>query len=196
MNARWLAGKIGAALLTLAFVLVFNFFLFRGIGDPTTQLARLPQSTPEEIEQLRADYGLDKPLLGQFADYVGDTLTLDLGISQRTREPVWDEIKDAIPWTLLLVGTGTLFATVLGAWMGVVAATRRGKKTDERLPRLQPVHLRGARVLDRDHPHPRLRGGDPDLPRGPADDPGGGVLELVRGGARTSPITSSCRRPR
>ena len=36
MNARWLAGKIGASLLTLVFVLVFNFFLFRGIGDPTT----------------------------------------------------------------------------------------------------------------------------------------------------------------
>jgi peptide/nickel transport system permease protein len=130
VNARWLAGKIAAALLTLAFVLVFNFFLFRGLGDPTTQLARLPQSNPEEIEQLRRNYGLDKPLLGQFADYVGDTLTLDLGISQRTREPVWDEIKQAIPWTLLLVGTGTLLATLLGAWMGVVAATKRGKKTD------------------------------------------------------------------
>ena len=131
MNARWLVGKLAAALLTLAFVLVFNFFLFRGLGDPTTQLARLPQSTPEEIEKLKADYGLDKPVLGQFADYVGDTLTLDLGISQTTREPVWDEIKAAIPWTLLLVGTGTLFATVLGAWMGVAAATRRGKKTDD-----------------------------------------------------------------
>ena len=131
MNARWLAGKVGAALLTLAFVLVFNFFLFRGLGDPTTQLARLPQSSPEEIEQLKRDYGLDKPVLGQFADYVGDTLTFDLGISQTTREPVWDQIKKAIPWTLLLVGVGTLFATVLGAWMGVVAATKRGKKTDE-----------------------------------------------------------------
>ena len=131
MNARWLAGKVGAALLTLAFVLVFNFFLFRGIGDPTTQLVRLPQSTPAEIEELRAEYGLDKPLPAQFIDYVGDTLTGELGISQRTREPVWDEIKAAIPWTLLLVGTGTLIATLLGAWMGVVAATRRGKKTDD-----------------------------------------------------------------
>jgi peptide/nickel transport system permease protein len=133
MNARWLAGKIGAALVTLAFVLVFNFFLFRGIGDPTTQLARLPQSNPEEIEQLRERYGLDKPLVGQFADYVGDTLTLDLGISQGTREPVWDEIKKAIPWTLLLVGTGTLIATLLGAWMGVAAAMKRGKRTDSGL---------------------------------------------------------------
>jgi peptide/nickel transport system permease protein len=130
VNARWLAGKVGAALLTLAFVLVFNFFLFRGLGDPTTQLARLPQSSPEEVEQLRERYGLDKPVVGQFADYVGDTLTFDLGISATTREPVWDEIKDAIPWTLLLVGTGTLLATILGAWMGVAAATKRGTKRD------------------------------------------------------------------
>ena len=133
MSARWLVGKAGAALLTLAFVVVFNFFLFRVMGDPTTQLARLPQSTPEEIEKLRADYGLDKPLLGQFADYVGDTLRLDLGTSQRTREPVRDEILNALPWTLLLVGTGTLLATLIGAWLGVVAATRRGKKTDDGL---------------------------------------------------------------
>jgi peptide/nickel transport system permease protein len=133
MSGRWLAAKVGAALLTLAFVIVFNFFLFRLVGDPTTQLARLPGSTPAEIEQLRADYGLDKPLVGQFADYVGDTLTLDLGVSQRSREPVWEEIKDAIPWTLLLVGVGTLAATLLGSWMGVIAATKRGKKTDDGL---------------------------------------------------------------
>jgi peptide/nickel transport system permease protein len=133
MSSRWLAGKVAAALLTLAFVIVFNFFLFRVMGDPTTQLARLPQSTPEEIEKLRADYGLDKPILGQFADYVGDTVRLDLGISQRSRESVWDEIKRALPWTLLLVGTGTLLATLIGTWLGVIAATRRGKKTDHRL---------------------------------------------------------------
>jgi peptide/nickel transport system permease protein len=134
VNLRWLAGKTAAALLTLAFVIVFNFFLFRVMGDPTTQLARLPQSTPEEIEKLRADYGLDKPLLtGQFVDYVGDTLQLDLGTSQRSRLPVWDEIKDALPWTLLLVGTGTLLATLIGSWLGVIAATRRGRKTDDSL---------------------------------------------------------------
>ena len=74
MSGRWLAGKVAAALLTFVFVLIFNFFLFRVMGDPTTQLARLPQATPQEIEQLRADYGLDKPVLGQFVDYVGDTL--------------------------------------------------------------------------------------------------------------------------
>ena len=133
MNTRWLIGKVGAAALTLVFVLIFNFFLFRAIGDPTEQLVRLPRSTPEEIAELRAEYGLDKPVLSQFADYVGDTFTGELGISQTTREPVWDEIKRAIPWTLLLVGVGTLIATILGAWMGVRAATKRGTRTDDSL---------------------------------------------------------------
>jgi peptide/nickel transport system permease protein len=133
MTPRWLAGKVVAAAVTLAFVIIFNFFLFRVMGDPTTQLARLPQSTPQEIEALRHDYGLDKPLVGQFTDYVGDTVRLDLGISQRSRREVWDEIKEAIPWTLLLVGMGTILATVLGSWLGVVAATRRGTKADDGL---------------------------------------------------------------
>ena len=133
MNTRWLIGKVGAAVLTLVFVLVFNFFLFRAVGDPTEQLVRLPQSTPEEIAELRAEYGLDKPLMSQFTDYLGDTFTGELGISQRTREPVWDEIKRAIPWTLLLVGVGTLIATILGAWMGVKAATKRGTRSDDSL---------------------------------------------------------------
>jgi peptide/nickel transport system permease protein len=133
MSARWLTGKLLAALLTLLFVLVFNFFLFRVMGDPTAQLARLPRATPEELVKLRAYYGLDKSLIGQFGDYVSDMGRLQLGISNKSRRPVWDEIKDALPWTLLLVGTGTLLATLIGAWLGVVAATRRGKRTDDGL---------------------------------------------------------------
>jgi peptide/nickel transport system permease protein len=134
VSLRWLAGKTAAALLTLAFVIVFNFFLFRVMGDPTNQLARVPNATQAEIDDLRRDYGLDKPLLtGQFVDYLGDTATLDLGTSQRSRRSVWTEIKEALPWTLLLVGTGTLLATLIGSWLGVVAATRRGRRTDDSL---------------------------------------------------------------
>lgn len=133
MSGRWLTRKVAAALLTLAFVLVFNFFLFRVMGDPLNQLAHLPRATPEEVAKLRAAYGLDQPLLGQFLDYAKDMLTLDMGTSHATREPVWNEIRDALPWTLLLVGTGTLIATLLGSWLGVIAATRRGRRTDDGL---------------------------------------------------------------
>ena len=132
MNARWLGGKVGAAVVTLIFVIIFNFFLFRVMGDPTNQLARLPNASPEEVEKLREDYGIDKPITTQFVDYLGDTVTLDFGISQTTRRSVWDEMLEALPWTLLLVGTGTVLATLFGAWLGVFAATRRGKKADKR----------------------------------------------------------------
>ena len=53
MRLRWLGAKALGALLTLVFVVVFNFFLFRVMGDPTAQLARLPRATPQEIQQLR-----------------------------------------------------------------------------------------------------------------------------------------------
>ena len=106
MSGRWLAGKVGAAAVTLVFVLIFNFFLFRVMGDPTTQFVRIPQASPEEIEQLKKDYGLDKPLLsGQLVDYMGDTARLDLGISQTTRREVWTEIKDALPHVKILMLT-------------------------------------------------------------------------------------------
>src|ERR1044071_1065021 len=85
------------------------------------------------MQELREAGGLNKPLLGQFVDYVGDTARLDLGISQRTRQTVWSEIWAALPWTLLLVGTGTVLATVIGTWLGIVAATRRGSRTDDGL---------------------------------------------------------------
>ena len=40
--------------MTLLFVIIFNFFLFRVMGDPTDQLARMPRATPEEISKLQA----------------------------------------------------------------------------------------------------------------------------------------------
>jgi peptide/nickel transport system permease protein len=133
VRLRWIGAKALGALITLVFVLVFNFFLFRVMGDPTAQLARLPRATPQEIVRLRAYYGLDKSLLGQFGDYARDTVKLDLGVSQRSRRKVTTELGDAIPWTLLLIGTGTLTATLLGTWLGVIAATRRGTAADDGL---------------------------------------------------------------
>ena len=174
MTARWLAGKVAAALLTFAFVLVFNFFLFRVMGDPTTQLARLPQATPKEIQTLRHDYGLDKPLTGQFADYVGDTARLDLG--HQPAQPPAGLGRDQ--------GRASVDAAARGHrdragnhHRQLDGGGRRDAARQEdrrRPPRLQPVHLRRAGVLDRDHPDPRLRRLDTDLPRRPADDARGG----------------------
>ena len=124
---------------------------------------------------------------------MGDTLTLDLGISQRSREPVWDEIGNALPWTLLLVGVGTLLATLIGSWMGVAAATRRGKRTDDGLLGFSlftyaaPEYWIGIILIL------VFAVAIADLPGGPADDAGGRVPQLVGPGRRRRGRTSSCR---
>ena len=93
MSGRWLAGKVAAALLTLVFVLVFNFFLFRVMGDPTNQLAKLPQSTPKEIKQLATTTGSTSRCSASSPTTSATPRASTSGISQRSRRPVWDEIK-------------------------------------------------------------------------------------------------------
>ncbi|MGI8514906.1 MAG: ABC transporter permease [Acidimicrobiia bacterium] len=131
MNARFAIGKVAGALVTLGFVLVFNFFLFRVVQtDPVATLFRGRNIPQERLDQLRAEFGLDKPLGGQFVDYLQQTAQLNLGLSYQSRQPVWNEIKSKIPATVALVGTSAVLSAVIGTALGVAAAWRRGTKTD------------------------------------------------------------------
>ncbi|MBA3360919.1 MAG: ABC transporter permease [Acidimicrobiia bacterium] len=131
MNARFAIGKVAGALITLGFVLVFNFFLFRVVQtDPVATLFRGRNIPQERLDQLRAEFGLDKPLGGQFVDYLQQTAQLNLGLSYQSRQPVWNEIKSKIPATVALVGTSAVLSAVIGTALGVAAAWRRGTKTD------------------------------------------------------------------
>ena len=186
VRLRWLAGKALAALLTLVFVLVFNFFLFRVMGDPTAQLARLPRATPGGDRRSCAHYyGLDKPLLGQFADYAGDTVH-----ARPRHQPALAphgggrDRRGAAVDAAAGRRRARCWPRVLGTWLGVIAATRRGTRTDDGLLGFSLFTYAAPGVLDRDHPDPPLRGRDPDLPGRPADDAGGGVRLVVRAGAR------------
>ena len=79
-SAGWPQAPRGPA--QLAFVLVFNFFLFRVLpGDPAKNLTRNRLVPAEQVQVLRESFGLGKPLPEQFATYVKDTLSGDLGIS-------------------------------------------------------------------------------------------------------------------
>ncbi|WP_208542927.1 ABC transporter permease [Nocardioides euryhalodurans] len=128
---RYAAGKALGALGSLGFMLVVNFFLFRVLpGDPARTLGRGRFTTQEQLEEFNATYGLDQSLPQQFVTYVQNTLTGDLGISLRYRVPVSDLIIDRMWPTLLLVGTSTLLAAVIGIWMGVNSGWRRGSRFD------------------------------------------------------------------
>jgi peptide/nickel transport system permease protein len=128
---RRLGAKLVGAVLSLAFVLVFNFFLFRVLpGDPAKNLTRNRLVPAEQVQVLRESFGLGKPLPQQFASYVGDTLTGDLGISYKFRRPVSEIIAERIWPTVLLLGISTVLSTLIGLWIGIRGAWRRGSAFD------------------------------------------------------------------
>jgi peptide/nickel transport system permease protein len=134
MSARFVVGKVLGAIATLAFVVVFNFFLFRVVeGDPVANLFRGRNLTLEQRAELRREFGLDGSQLEQFARYVEQTLQLNFGRSYTTNQPVMSEIWQAAPATLALVGTATVLSTLFGLWIGTLAGWRRGTRQDRLL---------------------------------------------------------------
>jgi peptide/nickel transport system permease protein len=128
---RRFGGKVVGAVLSLAFVLVFNFFLFRVLpGDPAKNLTRNRLVPAEQVQALRESFGLGKPLPQQFAGYVRDTLRGDLGISYKFRRPVSEVIAERVWPTVLLLGLSTMLSTVIGLFIGIRGAWRRGSVFD------------------------------------------------------------------
>jgi len=84
----------------------------------------------ESVEQIREQYGLDKPVYVQYWEYVRTTAQGDLGTSVTTRRPVTDELKQKFPATIELTIAAMLFAVTLGIPLGFVAAKRYGTAID------------------------------------------------------------------
>jgi peptide/nickel transport system permease protein len=134
VSVRFVVGKILGALGTLFFVVIFNFFLFRVVqGDPVATLFRGRNLTLEQRDALAREFGLDGSQWDQFVAYLKQTAQLNLGRSYSSNRPVIEQIWDATPATLWLVGLSTLLATILGVLIGIVAAWRRGTWKDTSL---------------------------------------------------------------
>ena len=78
----------------------------------------------EILDQIRADYGLDRPFLVQLGSYIGNVLTFDLGFSYFYNKPVTELILQRLPATLLLVFTAQALALIVGVLLGVISARR------------------------------------------------------------------------
>jgi peptide/nickel transport system permease protein len=122
--------RLLTALGTLVFVLFANFFLFQLLpGDPLARYKGARNISTEDLQRLREE--LDAPIWEQFFNYLKDPLALD-SYSSISGKPVWDVILTAMPWTLILLGTATLVATVVGVWIGIRAGWKRGSRFDKR----------------------------------------------------------------
>lgn len=148
---RGLFSRIGWALLTVGFVLVFNFFLFRVLpGDPARAGVRDPRLSAEAQAALRARFGLDRPVINgiqslhplrlggwtvhpletQFFLYLRNLLSGDLGISYHSGRPVAAILRERLGNTVLLVGAGQVVAIALGLGLGAAAAWKAGRSLD------------------------------------------------------------------
>lgn len=128
----FLARRLGKAVVVILAIVVLNFLLIRlAPGDPALVIAgQSGAADPEFLAQLRAQFGLDKPLAEQLWIYVSGILQGDLGISHRQQRTVLSLILERLPATLLLTGTAFILALAGGVAMGAWAARRVGKWSD------------------------------------------------------------------
>lgn len=120
--ALYILRRIALALPALLGLVLVTFILSRVVpGDPAATLAG-DAATPAQIADIRARYGLDKPLLEQAVIHVGQVLTGDLGNSVFSGRPVSEDILQRLPATLELTFVALFFATVLGVLLGLIAA--------------------------------------------------------------------------
>ena len=130
-----IAGRAGRRLLSslpaLLGVVVFTFILMRVLpGDPAVFFASGPNAGKAEIEDLRRQLGLDKPVPLQLAYYLRDIGTGNLGRSLTTGQTVMADIRQRLPASLELTFTALLIALTLALPLGVAAALRQGSVVD------------------------------------------------------------------
>ncbi|MFS0872900.1 ABC transporter permease [Paenibacillus xylanilyticus] len=99
-------------------------------GDPVLLMLDPSSATPEMIENLRAQLGLDQPFYIQFANYFGDMLRGDFGKSMINSDPVLPKILEHFPATLALTALSSIIAITIGITLGVLSAIHRNGVID------------------------------------------------------------------
>ena len=123
-------GKRLLVAVGVTLVITFLTFLLLFVsGDPATALAGAA-SRAEDVEKIRALYGLDRPILVQYADWLGNALRGDLGQSLFFQLPVVDLLAGRLPVTLTVGVLAMGLALAIGVPLGIVAAVWRGGAID------------------------------------------------------------------
>jgi peptide/nickel transport system permease protein len=125
----YLKRRIVFSIITLIGLSLLIFSLSRLLpGDPA-RVALGEVATEEQIEALRKELWLDKPLPIQYLKFVYDLLHLRLGLSTLTWRDAWDDIISAFPATLELVIVAMIMASIIGPLLGVISASKTNKFT-------------------------------------------------------------------
>lgn len=127
---RFLAKRI-LEIIPILFIVSILIFLFVHMipGDPARLVAG-EDATIEDVELVRKDLGLDKPLHEQYITYMANLFQGDLGTSLKTKRPVTEEVFERFMPTFWLTVWSMAWAVVIGLIIGVVSATKRNKWQD------------------------------------------------------------------
>ncbi|MCH8552056.1 MAG: ABC transporter permease [Natronospirillum sp.] len=132
MSARrnYIIRRVMHGFLALFIIATLLFFLFRlGLPDPTAALIT-EGLTPAEREQIRARFGLERPLWEQYLIYLGNIVQGDFGFSFHYRAPVADIIWERLGNTMVLMLPAIALAYAAGVPLGAWLSWRRGSRTD------------------------------------------------------------------
>lgn len=131
--AKYLIRRLGLLFPTLL-AATFLIFLFTRLipGDPAAVLLG-DAATPEQVEALRREMGLDRPLLVQYALWLGRALQGDLGDSIFFQAPVTEALADGAETSILLALMTMLWIVAIGLPVGVLAAAHHGRWPDHAL---------------------------------------------------------------
>lgn len=122
--SKYIFRRLLLAIPTLIGISLLVFLSVRMIpGDPAVAMAG-ELASKDMIEKVRADLGLDDPILIQYVNYIGRVLQGDMGQSVRSKLPVLDEIQARLPRTLSLAVVSLLFSCMIGIPIGIASATR------------------------------------------------------------------------
>ena len=124
----YLVRRAGQMVLTLFLIFTFAFFLVQAQpGDYASFYALDPDMPPEVKDQLRASFGLDKPLWEQYLIHLKNTVTGNFGVSfGHFPRPVMDVLIERVPRTAVLFLTATVLSFYIGFFLGKAIAWRRG----------------------------------------------------------------------
>ena len=128
--ASYILKRLMQTIIVLFGISLVTFILMNVVpGDPVLLMLE-KRATPEMVERIRREMGLDRPLAEQYQRFVTKAAQLDLGRSYFTKEPVMTSLTRRFGVTLKLASSAYAIALLLGISAGVAAALRRGKAFD------------------------------------------------------------------
>ncbi len=126
---KFLGRRVIQGLLAIVVVISVVFLVLNLSGDPIRMLLS-PTASDQEVSDMRAAYGLDRPLSVRYVIFLTQMVRLDFGESIQTHRPALEMVLQRLPATLVLAFSALVLATLIGVPLGMLAAVKRGSAAD------------------------------------------------------------------